>query len=159
MNIRKLNWPAWLGLILCIFGLLSYPFIFVNWPVTRDFPWANLLIFAGAFLLLIIGIRRAFSPGRRVLSKVVGVTTATLGVLMLALFVFAAFIAARQLPPSSKAPQTRQKAPDFTLVDTNNQPISLADLRARPIPSNRAEMVNSSRSPRGVLLIFYRGYW
>ena len=66
MNIRKLNWPAWLGLILCIFGLVSYPFIFVNWPVTRDFPWANLLIFAGAFLLLIVGIRRRHDchPGR-----------------------------------------------------------------------------------------------
>ena len=48
------------------------------------------------------------------------------------------------------APQVGQKAPDFTLSDTSNKPMSLAGLLTQPI---------NGKSPKGVLLIFYRGYW
>lgn len=148
--MKKINWPIWIGFLLSVFALLSYPFIFVNWPVTRDFPWANLLLFALAAVLLFIGIRRAFNPQRRLLSKIVAPAIATLSALILALFIFATFVASRWLPGSQGAPQVGQKAPEFTLADTNNKPISFSELRTAPI---------NGKAPKGVLLIFYRGYW
>lgn len=148
--MRKLNWAIWTGFLLSIFALLSYPLLFVNWAVTRDFPWANLALFAFALVLLFLGIRKAFAPGRRRLSKIVGSVLATVSVLILGLFIFAAFIAARWLPASTGAPQVNQKAPDFTLTDTNKNPVALAELLTQPI---------NNRPPKGVLLIFFRGYW
>lgn len=157
--MRKLNWPIWLGLLLSFFAFFSYPFIFVNWATTRDFPWANFIIFAIADIFMAIGVKRAFTPGRRVLSKIVGAAGAVLSGLVLIGFIFVVFVAARQLPPSTNAPQVGQEAPAFTLVDTNNKQISLSDLLSQPIPSEKAEMVSTARPPKGVLLIFYRGYW
>ena len=133
-----------------VFALLSYPFVFVNWAITRDFPWASLLMFAVAIVLLFAGIRRAFTPGRRRLSKIISSVLATLSVLILGLFVFVAFIESRWLPPSRGAPQVGQKAPDFTLADTNNTPVLLSDLLSSTI---------RGKAPNGVLLIFYRGFW
>ena len=42
------------------------------------------------------------------------------------------------------------KAPDFTLTDAGNKSVSLAELLAAPL---------HGATPRGVLLVFYRGYW
>jgi len=54
-------------------------------------------------------------------------------------------VATRRLPPSHGAPHVGQKAPDFTLLDSNGKSVTLTALLAS--------------SPRGVLLVFYRGYW
>lgn len=148
--MKRFNWAIWTGFLVSIFALLSYPFLFVNWAITRDFPWANLLLLAIALVLLFLGIRKAFAPGRRRLSKIVASLVATLSVLILGLFLFAAFIAARWLPASTGAPQVNQKAPDFTMTDTNRNRVALAELLTQPI---------NNRPPKGVLLIFYRGYW
>ena len=43
-----------------------------------------------------------------------------------------------------------QKAPDFTLTDSNDKPVTLAQLLTEPI---------NNQPPKAVLLIFYRGYW
>ena len=148
--MRKINWPIWLGFIITVFAFISYPLIFINWPVTRDFPWANIALFVVAAILLFFGIRRAFAPDRRRLSKIVASVVAVLSVLVLGMFIFIAFIAARWLPASTSAPQLNAKAPNFTLTDTNSKPVSLAELLTQPI---------NSKPAKGVLLIFYRGYW
>lgn len=83
------------------------------------FSWANLVLFAVAALLVFFGIRRAFAPERRRLSKVVASIVATLSVLNIAMFIFVAFVASRWLPASTGAPQVAQKAPEFSLNDTN----------------------------------------
>jgi hypothetical protein len=150
MNIQKFNWQIWAGFLITFFGLLSYPFVFVRWPVTRDFPWANILIIAIAAVLLIIGLRRAFARGSRLRSKIVGSVLALLSLAFVALFAFAIFVVAKQLPKSSGAPQVGQRAPDFSLTDTNNKRVTLAELLSAPVNGN---------PPKGVLLIFYRGYW
>lgn len=152
MKIQKFNWQVWAGLLLSVVSLLSYPFFFVNYPVTRDFPWANLLLFGIAAVLLVVGIRRAFAPDRSRKSKIGSSILAGLGVLIIGMFIFSAFIAARWLPVSSGAPQVGQVAPDFTLSDTTGKPVSLSQLLSEPING-------TSTKPRGVLLIFYRGYW
>ncbi len=154
MKIQRFNWPIWAGLLLSVFALLSYPFVFVRWPVTRDFPWANLLIFGVAAVLLLVGLRRAFAADRRRSSRIVSSIVATFSILILGLFVFSFFIASRWLPASRAAPRVGQKAPDFSLVDTSGKTVSLAELLSAPLDGKAA-----SPSPRGVLLIFYRGYW
>ena len=148
--MKKFNWPLWAGFLLTFFAFLSYPFLFIEWPITRDFPWASLLLFAIALVLLFIGLRRAFRPERRLISKIVASILATVSVLVLAFFVFIALIQSRWLPTSQAAPAVGQKAPDFTLTDTNGQPVTLASLLSQPI---------NNKPPKGVLLIFYRGYW
>jgi hypothetical protein len=148
--MRRFNWQIWAGFLITVFALVSYPFIFVNWEVTRDFPWANLLLFVLALVFLFIGVRRAFQPERRLISKIAAPILAALSVLILALFIFVTFIESRRLPPSANAPQLGQKAPDFTLPDINNRPVALSELLSQPI---------DNRPVKGVLLIFYRGYW
>jgi len=163
MKARKFNWPIWSGFLLTLIAFLSYPFVFVWFPVTRDFPWANLLLFALAIALLVVGVRRAFAldrghqagplgvvdrprPRR---SKITASILATLSIAVFGFFIFSTFILARRLPASHSAPQISQKAPDFTLSDTKGKPISLSELLA-PVNGN---------APKGVLLVFYRGYW
>jgi lysylphosphatidylglycerol synthetase-like protein (DUF2156 family) len=152
MNVRRFNWPIWLGFLLSLIAFFSYFSVFVWFPVTRDFPWANLLLFALAAALLLVGVRRAFSPDRSRprRSKIAGVVLATLSVAIFGFFILATFIMARHLPASHSAPQISQKAPDFTLSDTNGKPVSLSELLTSPVNGN---------APKGVLLLFYRGYW
>jgi hypothetical protein len=152
MTLRRLNWPLWVGFVLTIAAFLTYFFVFVLFPVTRDFPWANLLIFVAAMVLIFLGVRRGFASDRLhpVRSKIVASIVATLSVVILALFVFTIFIGGRWLPASKGAPQVGQRAPDFSLFDTNGKQVSLNGLLTEP--------VNGS-PPKGVLLVFYRGYW
>ena len=147
--MRRFNWPLWAGLLLSFLAVFSYLSVFVWYPVTRDFPWANLLLFLLAAVLLFVGVRRAFASDRR-RSKVVGVIAATLGVVVIALFLFGFFVVGRWLPASTGAPQVGQKAPDFSLADSSGKPVSLNELLSTPI---------NGRAPRGALLVFYRGYW
>jgi hypothetical protein len=152
MEARRFNWPLWVGFLLTLGAFFSYFSVFVWFPVTRDFPWANLLIFLIAAVLLFAGIRRGFASGgphpRR--SKVITSIVAMLSALVFALFVFTMFIAARWLPASKGAPQVGQRAPDFTLPDANGKSVSLTELLTSPV---------NGTVPRGVLLVFYRGYW
>ena len=148
--IKKFNWPIWLGFLVSIFAFLSYPLLFVNWEVTRDFPWANIGLFVVAAFLLFVGIHRAFAPDRRRISKILASLVTVLSTLVLGMFIFVAFIASHWLPSSVGAPQIGQKAPHFTLIDTNNKPISLTELLLQPI---------NNKPVKGVLFIFYRGYW
>src|SRR2546430_16777012 len=108
--MRKINWPIWLGFIITVFAFISYPLIFINWPVTRDFPWANIALFVAAATLLFFGIRRAFAPDRRRLSKIVAAVVAVLSVVGLSMFIFLASISARWLPASAGATQGNPQA-------------------------------------------------
>ena len=148
--MKRLNWKIWAGFVLSLVAAFSYPFLFVRWPITREFPWANLILFAIALVLLFLGLRRAFKPDKGVVSKIFSSLAAAFGVLLLAGLLFMFFVMGSWLPASSGAPQVRQKAPDFTLTDSNDQPVTLAQLLSEPI---------NNKSPRGVLLVFYRGYW
>jgi len=54
LEMKRFNWQLWAGFLLSVFGFLSFPLLFVNWPTTRDFPWANLLLYGLSAILLII---------------------------------------------------------------------------------------------------------
>ncbi len=150
--MRRFNWPLWAGFLLTLIAAFSYFAFFVNFPVTRDFPWANLLLFLLAAVLVVMGIRRAFARDRAhpTRSKVVASIVTTLSVLVCAFFIFAIFIAGRFLPPSTGAPHVGQKVPEFTLSDANGRQVSLNQLTSEPV---------DGKAPKGVLLVFYRGWW
>jgi AhpC/TSA family len=152
MNVRRFNWPLWVGFLLTLGAFLSFFFVFVRFPVTRDFPWANLVLFLIAAVLLFAGIRRAFAsdgphPTR---SKIISAIVGLLSVAVLGFFVLTFFVAGRMLPASTGAPKVGQRAPDFTLPDTTGKSVSLSELLSSPL---------NGSPPKGVLLVFYRGYW
>jgi len=148
--MKKINWQIWAGFVLTLVAGLSYPLVFVRWAITREFPWANLVLFAIAFVFLFFGLRRAFKPDRSIVSKIFSSFAAAFGVLNCAALLYLIFVMGTWLPPSVQAPQVGYKAPDFTLTDVNNKPVTLAQLLSEPI---------DNKPPKGVLLIFYRGYW
>ena len=152
MNVRRINWPLWAGFLLTLLAAFSYFAFFVKFPVTRDFPWANLLLFLVAAVLVVMGIRRGFARNRAhpKRSKVVTSIVTTLSVVVLAFFIFAIFIAARWLPASTGAPHVGQRVAEFTLSDANDRQVSLNQLMSEPI---------DGKAPKGVLLVFYRGWW
>jgi len=150
VNIRRINWPLWSGLLLSLIAFISYFFVFVWLPITRDFPWANLILFALAVVLLVIGVRRAFTANQTRKAKLVASIVAGFGLTVLGLFLLTFFVFGRRLPPAPGAPQVGQKAPDFTLPDSNGKSVSLSELTSKEL---------KGRPPRAVLLIFYRGYW
>ncbi len=139
---RKWNWPLWAGFVFVVVALFSYPF-FVQFPVTRDFPWANLLLFTIGGILLLTGLVRAFGKAKLYRGKIFGSIFAVLSLLGFSLFAYGAFYLVRQLPASTSAPRVGEKAPEFTLPDQDGKSVALADLI----------------SPRGAILIFYRGHW
>ena len=148
--MKRINWQVWTGFVFSLFAAFSYPFVFVTWATTREFPWANLVLFAIAFVFLFLGLRRAFKPDRRIVSKIFSSLAAAFGVVLLAALLFMIFVMGSWLPASAGAPQVGQKAPEFALTDPNNKPVTLAQLLTEPV---------NNKPPRGVLLIFYRGYW
>ena len=148
--MKRLNWQIRAGFVLSLVAGLSYPFLFVRWAITRGFPWANLVLFAIAMVFLFFGLRRAFKPDKRIVAKVFSSLAAGFGVLLLAGLLFMIFVMGSWLPRSVGAPQVGQKAPGFTLTDSNDKPVTLAQLLTEPI---------DNKPPKAVLLIFYRGYW
>ena len=115
-------------------------------------PWVNFLLFAIGIVFLLAGLRRAFGQPQIYRGKIAGPILGALGLIVLALFCFIVFYQTRQLPASAGAPRLGQKAPEFVLSDTSNQLVSLANLLSTPLEGTRTP-------PRGVVLVFYRGYW
>jgi hypothetical protein len=93
-------------LLLSPIAFLSYPFVFERWPITRDVPWVNLLLFGLSAVWLVTGLRRAFAPGRlRWLRITAGLIATTLSVAVFASFVVGVFVHGRHLPASARAPR------------------------------------------------------
>jgi hypothetical protein len=140
---KSWNWSLWIGFLCVLAGFLTYTF-FAQFPITRDFPWGNLLLFAVGGILLVLGLFRAFGRPQIYRGKIFGLILAALGISMFGLFSYIFFYELRQVPPSTGAPRVGQKAPEFTLPDQDGKDVSLRDLVSRS---------------KAVALIFYRGFW
>jgi hypothetical protein len=151
---RRWNLFLWTGFFLVLLGVISYVPFFALFPVTRDFPWANLLLCGAGGVLLCAGLLRAFRKPELYRGKVFGPMLTMLSGAAVGLFVYGILFQARQVPASPAAPRIGQKAPDFSLPDQNGKPITLAELLTSPMPGAAA-----TAAPSGVLLIFYRGHW
>ena len=149
---RNWNWSLWVGFLFVLAGFLSYPF-FARFPITRDFPLANFLLFGFGGIFLLVGLVRAFGKPQSYRGKIVGPILAVLSVVVFGFFSYLIFYELRQLPSSTAAPRVGEKAPAFTLPDQDNNQVSLADLLSAPASSASTAKANA------VLLIFYRGFW
>jgi hypothetical protein len=151
MGTHGRNWLVWGGFLVSVFAFLSYPAFFVRYPITRDFPWVNLLLLTLAVVLVVIGLKRSFAPGHSRAAKIGASIPAALTLAVVTLFVFTVFVLARQLPASNGAPKVGQRAPDFTLTDQFGRSVSFSELLSGA--------AHGGSAPKGVLLVFYRGYW
>lgn len=147
---RQRNFLPLIGLLVCGSALVSFPTLFSRYPATRDVPWINWLLFVLGFGLVGAGIVRAYRSPERYRGKVLGPILGVLSLAVLGLFLFMTLINARQLPASAGAPKVGEKAPDFTLPDSQGRPVRLYSLLASP---------GGGAPGSWVILIFYRGYW
>jgi len=152
---RKWNWRIWVGFLVALAAIPVYVAILVWHPVTRNVPWATWLMFVLAGWLLWTGVRRAYANPQEYRGKIVGTVLGVLALAIAGLFGFGTLYLSRELPASGGAPQVGAKAPDFTLPDASGKMVSLAALLTEPLPGGSA----AGTKPRGVVLIFYRGYW
>jgi hypothetical protein len=141
---RSWNSQIWVGFAVVLAAVFTYIPVFVRFPITRDVPWANLLLFLMGGWLLAAGIKKAYGEPERYGGKAGGAVLGVLALTLFGVFCWGNFVFARRVPSSSNAPQAGDSAPDFTLSDANGKPVALSELR---------------RNSRAVLLIFYRGYW
>jgi uncharacterized membrane protein YidH (DUF202 family) len=146
---RQRNFLPLVGLLVCGFALVSFPTLFSRFPATRDVPWVSWLLFALGLGLAGAGIVRAYRSPERYRGKVLGPILGVLSLAVLGFFLFMTMIYARQLPASAGAPKVGEKAPDFTLPDSQGKPVRLSSL-----------LSGEGGAPGSwVILIFYRGYW
>jgi hypothetical protein len=141
---RRWNILVWVGFAFVITALVSYVPVFALFPVTRDVPWVNyLLFFLGGFLLA-VGIMRAFRDPEHYRGKISGSILAGLSLFLFGFFVFGTAYATKRIPSSASALRLGSAAPPFTLADAAGRQVSLSDLL---------------QGHRALVLVFYRGYW
>ena len=141
---RRRNILNWAGFAIVLVAFVSYVPLFTLFPATRDIPWANYLLFLIGGALLAVGVRRAFRDHEHYRGKISGSILAALSALLFAFFVVSVTYFAKQIPSAEAALGVNQKAPPFALVDTAGKRVSSADLL---------------KDHRGLVLVFYRGYW
>ena len=140
----------WCGIVVTVLGALSNGLYFLYPPGHAAFPWINLVVPIAGLLIVIVGVWRAFAHPERYGGKWLGAVFAVICLILASGSTFF-FLYARDLPKSAGVPRAGQKAPDFTLMDSNGETVSLAQ-----ILSGSGQR---SDPPKAVLLIFYRGFW
>lgn len=141
---RRWNIPIWAGFAIVVLSVISYNRVFYLFPITRDVPWVNYLLFLAGGALLAWGLKRAYGEPERYRGKISGAILSVLSLVLAGFFVVGIPYLAKQLPASAGAPRAGQPAPTFALTDAHGKQVSLAELL---------------KGNRGALLIFYRGYW
>ena len=105
---RKRNWPIWVGFVIAVSGLFSYA-LFAQYPITRDFPWANLLLFAIGGALLSVGLFRAFGRPKVYRGKIFGPIFTVIALFLFSFFSYEIFYVLRQVPLSAQAPHIAKR--------------------------------------------------
>jgi hypothetical protein len=152
MNPKKPNWHLWIVFVLSLIALLVY---FVLVTTTRTVFWLSVALFAAAVVFLISGLWRAYGQDETYRGKIAGpILTASLALLM-GIFGLSAWVVSKAFPAAHNAPRTGQKAPEFVLADSAGQQVSMAQLLSSPI----TDASGATRPVKGLLVVFYRGYW
>jgi AhpC/TSA family len=124
---------AVLSILVAVGGVAAYVLL-LDVALVRNHPEGYVVAAAVATALAGLALRRA----RRWPSWVaLGVST-----LLLVATAWFNFVGAR-VPDTPTAFRVGEPAPEFTLPDANGRPVALADYRGK----------------KGVVLVFYRGYW
>jgi len=146
---RKRTLAPWVGLFLTVLGALSNGLPFIGFPAA-SVPWISLLLSLTGFVIVLLGLWRAFGQSTVYAGKLSASIAAAFSLLFLA-GAIDFFWSARHIPAeSAAAPQVGQRVPDFTLPDSTGHSVSLTQLFSGSA---------GKEPPKGLLLIFYRGYW
>jgi hypothetical protein len=138
-----------MGLLLAVLGALSNGLPFIGFPAA-PVPWISVLLSLIGFVVVLLGLWRAFGQSSVYKGKLSGSIATALSVLFLVGSIFF-FWSARHIPAeSAAAPQVGQRVPDFTLPDSAGHSVSLTQLLSGSA---------GKEPPKAVLLVFYRGYW
>jgi hypothetical protein len=152
MPAKSWNWRLWVGFVLCPLALWAFFHFFED---TRAVFWPSLLLFLIAAFLLISGLKRAFGEPQAYRGKVFGSILAGLSVVLLGLFGYMSYQVYTHFPAAKNAPQVGRPAPQFALLDSNGKNVSLGQLLSNP----KTDSTGAARALKGVLIVFYRGYW
>jgi hypothetical protein len=160
---RRFPRTLWYGLVVVLAAPVLYLALFIRFPITRDVPWASLVMFGVGLGLLLHGLLHAYRHAATSRGKVVAPIALTFSLALTAFFCWTLLYQARQIPDSLGAPRVGQMAPDFTLPDQDGRPVSLAQLlTASPdavAPAGAGAPADAVQKANGVVLVFYRGYW
>lgn len=157
---RSWNPRMWIGFVLSLAALVSYPTVFARYPITRDFPWATLLLIALGLFLAASGVALAFRRPEAYRGKISGSIVSVLTVLLVGFFLVEIFFVSRRIPASHGAPQVGETAPDFTLRDSKGNNVTLSSLLNSSFrPDDQPDTGPASGKTAAVVLVFYRGYW
>lgn len=153
---RRRNSAPWSAFLFTLLAIALNGLTFVTLRGTQLLLWASFIAGLIALVCGIIGVRRAFGRPQVFSGKVSSSIFSVLALLVCGLMAFIWFHA-RALPASKGAPQVGQKAPEFTLPDTQGRSVSLAQLLGHADSAGAGNA--GAPAPKAVLLIFYRGYW
>ena len=154
MTAKLWNWRLWVGFVLSLVALVGYGYVVVSTGALAVF-WPSLVLFVVAAALLISGLMRRRREPQTYRGKIAGPVLASLSLVFLGLFSFASYEVFKNFPAANNAPKVGQRAPEFALVDTSGKTFSLAQLLSTPI----TDSAGAARATKGVLVVFYRGYW
>jgi uncharacterized membrane protein len=146
---RSRNGALWAGFLLMLLAVLSNGLFFLGIPGQQVLPWLSLLLSIVALVSVIAGLRRVFGQAAR-RGRILAVVLSVLSLLLFG-FGLLAFVSGRHIPPVVGAPRVGEKVPEFNLSDSDGKPVSFSHLLSEP--------GNGGVRPKGVLLVFYRGYW
>ncbi len=151
------------GFVLTLATFISFFGVFSRWPITRDFPWPTLVLFAVSFLLLGAGLWRAYKQSDRYRGKIFGPILTGVSLVVTSLLLFYIFILSYQMPVSAGAPKVGDTMPNIALLDQSGKPFELAQLvpalGALQEGEDATEPTAGPKVAPWVLLVFYRGYW
>jgi len=143
----KWNWRLWAGFAVSVLALAIYVFEF---ETTRQIVWLSAALSVVAIVLLIAGLRRAYGQSGVYRGKVAGPVLTVLSVLFIDGFAFFSYKVPKGYDSATNKPRVGDRAPEFALSDSHGAPVAL-----RQLLSNSG----NGHTSKGVLLVFYRGYW
>lgn len=149
---RAWNWRLWSGFVLVLLAPVGY---FSLYEVVPAAFWTSIVLLIVGVILLIQGLRNAYGSPQSFRGKIAGPVLGTLALLIIGLFGFGKYEMSRAYAAAKNAPHVGDKAPEFAVIDGTGQRLTLAQLLSSPLPSTST----TKQTPRGILLVFYRGYW
>lgn len=147
---KSWNWRLWVGFLLTFLALFGY---FSLYDRLSGAFWMSIAVFVIAVELLVDGLRRAYRHADAYRGKVAGPILSVLSLFFIGAFIFGIFMMGKAYSKAPNAPRVGQKVPEATLTDTAGHKVTIAQLLTA------STAIGSGKQPRGVLLVFYRGYW
>jgi hypothetical protein len=145
-SVKPVRWwtPVASAIVACGFGFANYAAFLWNGKMPedlRDHPWPMELASVAATAVTIALAVRAW-PRVRARVRAVAALAAAVAVLATGSFLYYVHVLSYRLPPPPTELAVGTPAPDFTLPDEADHPVTLSRLRGH-----------------ATLLVFYRGFW